>query len=168
MGNDQQRRQLDMQASRGESGSAEVRITLDSNPGSYTAWDERIGTMHRDLTTIFPPLPPPPGMTMRGGGGGGGGSAAVHSSTTLYGELSHEVIEQHYRQLLTSAGWREIGHGASGAHAWSTWEFIENTVPWVALLTVIAPPSNSQQRLAGLQASAIGMPGPPKLRMVLG
>jgi hypothetical protein len=94
-------------------------------------------------------------MAQRGGGGGGGGGGSASTHTTLFGPLSAEAVEEHYRGQLANAGWRLIDHGATDRCAWSAWDFTgERNVAWTGLLIVIQPEGQAEMRQVSLTASA--------------
>lgn len=150
---DQRRRHVDITASDGANGMADVRVTLNSDPTQHYAC-ERGQRVPRSPTSIFPPLSPPPSMVAHGGGGGGGGGS-VYNNATLSGILQPREIEEHYRRQLTASDWALVDSGSTGQWAWSVWDFTgEHGVPWTAILTVVQPHGLDQFREVTLLASA--------------
>nr|CBH37561.1 hypothetical secreted protein [uncultured archaeon]CBH38961.1 hypothetical protein, secreted [uncultured archaeon] len=119
-----------------EGNVSDVRLDLDTDPGTGLCTERFYGPSWEDRAEILPPLKPPEGAILRSRGSGGG-DGQWQSEATIETELNVSELTTHYQEQLMKAGWALKEDGMTASFAWSRWSFNDEFGdPWSGLLLV--------------------------------
>ena len=119
-----------------EGNVSDVRLDLDTDPGTGLCTERFYGPSWDDRAEILPPLKPPEGAILRSRGSGGG-EGQWQAEATIETELNVSELSTHYQEQLMNAGWALKEDGMTASFAWSTWTFNDELDdPWFGLLLV--------------------------------
>lgn len=119
-----------------EGNVSDVRLDLDTDPGTGLCTERFYGPSWEDRAEILPPLKPPEGAILRSRGSGGG-DGQWQSEATIETELNVSELTTHYQEQLMKAGWELKEDGMTASFAWSRWSFNDEFGdPWSGLLLV--------------------------------
>ncbi|NAS89141.1 hypothetical protein C4E24_05320 [ANME-1 cluster archaeon AG-394-G21] len=119
-----------------EGNVSDVRLDLDTDPGTGLCTERFYGPSGEDRAEILPPLKPPEGAILRSRGSGGG-DGQWQSEATIETELNVSELTTHYQEQLMKAGWELKEDGMTASFAWSRWSFNDEFGdPWSGLLLV--------------------------------
>jgi hypothetical protein len=137
-----------------EGNVSDVRLDLDTDPGTGLCTERFYGPSWDDRAEILPPLKPPEGAIL-GSRGSGGGEGRWQSEATIETELNVSELSTHYQEQLMKAGWALKEDGMSASSAWSTWTFNDEfDDPWFGLL-LISDTGRENKRFLYLMAYAV-------------
>jgi len=119
-----------------EGNVSDVRLDLDTDPGTGLCTERFYGPSWEDRAEILPPLKPPEGAILRSRGSGGG-DGQWQSEATIETERNVSELTTHYQEQLMKAGWELKEDGMTASFAWSRWSFNDEfDDPWSGLLLV--------------------------------
>ncbi len=119
-----------------EGNVSDVRLDLDTDPGTGLCTERFYGPSWDDRAEILPPLKPPEGAILRSRGSGGG-EGRWQSEATIETEQNVSELSTHYQEQLLGAGWALKEDGMTASFAWSTWIFNDELDdPWSGLLLI--------------------------------
>ncbi|MEA2052323.1 MAG: hypothetical protein U9O90_05830 [Euryarchaeota archaeon] len=115
---------------------SDVRLDLDTDPGTGVCTERFLGPSWDDRAKILPPLKPPEGAIL-GSRGSGGGDGQWQTDATIETELNVSELSTHYQEQLLKVGWALKEDGMTASFAWSRWSFNDEFGdPWSGLLLV--------------------------------